>query len=32
MAKVIIYPREHELTARHDLAQREYCAPRLGLL
>jgi hypothetical protein len=28
MAKVIIYLRDHELTALHDLAQREYRAPK----
>ncbi len=28
MAKVIIYLREHELTALNDLAQREYRAPK----
>ena len=28
MAKVIIYLRDHELTALNDLAQREYRAPK----
>jgi hypothetical protein len=28
MAKVIIYMRDHELTALTDLAQREYRAPK----
>jgi hypothetical protein len=28
MAKVIIYLRDHELTALNDLAQREYRVPR----
>jgi hypothetical protein len=28
MAKVIIYLREHELTALNDLAQREYRSPK----
>ncbi len=28
MAKVIIYLREHELTALNELAQREYRAPK----
>jgi hypothetical protein len=29
MAKVIIHLREHELTALHNLAQREYRLPRI---
>jgi hypothetical protein len=29
MAKVIIHLREHELTALHELAQREYRLPRV---
>ena len=28
MAKVIIYLRDHEITALNDLAQREYRAPK----